>query len=74
MNTLPDKPKNLATVQRRQERAMLGVTLLNQIRNEDVRRGAGLPKVLDLAWRRKLKEARRLAELDGVRWSEATTE
>lgn len=64
----------LAVVQRRMERSMLGLSLLDRVSNEMVRRVTALPDILDMAWSRKLKWASKLARLEEGRWSKATTE
>ena len=71
--TVKEKRK-LAVAQKRMERAMLGITLLDRVPNEVIRRRTMLTDILDMVWRRKVKWATNLARMNEERWSKCLTE
>ena len=50
-------------------RAMLGITRLDRVRNEEIANRTRLPRVTELAWKRKVKWATKVANADVRKWS-----
>lgn len=69
-----EQRRKLQAVQRRMERSMLGLTLLDKIPSIEIRRRTQLPDVLDIWWNRKTKWAYKIANMNPNRWSRTLTE
>ena len=66
--------QKLSVSQRRMERSMLGITILDRWTNDRVRQETGLKDVVGVAGHRKWKWCGRLAGLPYSRWSRVMTE
>ena len=66
--------RKLRSTQRRMERAMLGITLLDRVKCQVIRERTKLPDILDLARERKFNWAKKIVQLPTDRWSRIATE
>ena len=57
-----EEKKKIDVAQRRMERAMLGITRLDRVRNEEIANRTRLPRVTDLVWKRKVNWATKVTE------------
>ena len=69
-----EEKKKIDVAQRRMERAMLGITRLDRVRNEEIANRTRLPRVTELAWKRKVKWATKVANADVRKWSRRISE
>ena len=60
--------------QRRMERAMLGISRLDKVRNEEIAKRTRLPRVTRVAWKRKVNWAWKVANAETSKWSRQITE